>query len=88
MALGSARDAVKVSWQRADDEGKSKTASLALRVKRLTTRAAKHLHIARDSNVTRRPSPLIEGLKLSVLASTPFTFALTSITAPVSVSFR
>jgi len=31
MALGSARDAVTVSWQRADDEGKSKTASLALR---------------------------------------------------------
>jgi ATP-dependent helicase/nuclease subunit B len=31
IALGSAREAVTVSWQRADDEGKSKTASLALR---------------------------------------------------------
>jgi len=31
VALGSAQKAVTVSWQRADDEGKSKTASLALR---------------------------------------------------------
>ena len=40
------RRMLQMSWVRP-----SKTASLALRVKRLTTRAAKHLHIARDSNV-------------------------------------
>ena len=31
MTLGSARDGVEISWQRADNDGKSKTPSLALR---------------------------------------------------------
>lgn len=31
LVLGAARDGIEVSWQRADDDGKSKTPSLALR---------------------------------------------------------
>jgi ATP-dependent helicase/nuclease subunit B len=49
LMLGAARDAVEISWQRADDTGRSKTPSLALR------------EVARVVNGTPDLADLVEG---------------------------